>query len=74
MTEVKTLISKHVSPTTILAELQDALPEIEEVYVVYKRKGKWFESLAGDLQGMSFAVMILHNYIINQFSIQERGE
>lgn len=72
MSEVKMLISKHVSPTSILAELQEALPNIDEVYVVYRRKdGTWIESLAGDLQGMSFAISILQHYIIKQFSIQE---
>lgn len=70
--EIKTIVPKHVSPTSVLAEVQSTLPDIDQIYVIYKSKdGTWFESVAGDLHGMSFAVLMLQNFVIKQFSLQE---
>jgi hypothetical protein len=61
--DVPTLVSKHISPTSVLADLQDQLSDIEEVYVVYKLKdGTWLESVSGDITGIAFAIFCLQHY------------
>lgn len=60
MSDIKHLVSNHISPHSVLADAVEQINDIEQIYVIYKiRDGAWFESTCGDVSGQSFAIMIL---------------
>lgn len=54
-----------ITPHAILAELNETLPDIEELYVVVKTKdGTYNEMICGEVRGLSFSIVILQKYLI----------
>lgn len=55
------LSSEHVSPQTVLTELQSRVNDIDEIFVVYRRKSDRlsYRLYCGTLSGLSFSILLL---------------
>ena len=46
----------------VINSLTADLPQIEEIYVIVKRRdGGWYDSISGDTAGIAFAILLLQH-------------
>lgn len=59
---VHRMLHDDVTPHAVLSYLNEKLPDIAEIYIVIKDKeGNWSHTICGNLAGVSFSTLILHD-------------
>lgn len=64
MSKISHLISDHVSVQSCVADVLNEIDDIDEIYLVYRKKstGTYCENVCGDMKGLLFAILILQQY------------
>lgn len=67
MSKMSHLISDHISVQSCVTDVLSQIDEIDEIYLVYRRKdtNRYYENMSGDVKGLLFAILIMQAYANN---------